>query len=288
MTPEWKIKDFTKQVALYTHPRSPLVNCVNERQGVPPDYPTSDPTSTTFSRSDTVVEIDEDLYSTKKGQAPKHRNDQREASPTLIKPKSKKEGCNEVSRELTIDGPEGREREEGLAPYPKTLIQRRKWLSHNRSRWVSYRDIPKRVWGTNGIKRRRGLVRRGRAALSSRIEGSLRFCFTHGHREKERGDLQSMLSAKSFVSKCRKFRKDREDDRRGENRNKTSHPAEQRNGVSSSHIFPYQADEVIGGDSVNAIKSRLLAKTPSPSFYEIEQARIDAQDRFEVKVEIIR
>ncbi|KAK4339047.1 hypothetical protein RND71_040509 [Anisodus tanguticus] len=62
----------------------------------------------------------------------------------------------------------------------------------------------------------------------------------------------------------------------------------QRNGASSSHIFPYQADEVIGGDSVNAIKSRLLAKTPSPSFYEIEQARIDAQDRFEVNVEIIR
>ncbi|KAK4337500.1 hypothetical protein RND71_043827 [Anisodus tanguticus] len=79
-----------------------------------------------------------------------------------------------------------------------------------------------------------------------------------------------------------------EDDRRGENRNSTSDPAEQRNGASSSHIFPYQADEVIGGDSVNAIKSRLLAKTPSPSFYEIEQARIDAQDRFEVKVEIIR
>ncbi|KAK4343793.1 hypothetical protein RND71_036887 [Anisodus tanguticus] len=79
-----------------------------------------------------------------------------------------------------------------------------------------------------------------------------------------------------------------EDDRLGENRNKTSDPAEQRNCASSSHIFPYQAVEVIGGDSVNAIKCRLLAKTPSPSFYEIEQARIDAQDRFEVKVEIIR
>lgn len=26
---------------------------------------------------------------------------------------------------------DGRKREEGLAPYPKTLIQRRKWVSHN-------------------------------------------------------------------------------------------------------------------------------------------------------------
>ncbi|KAL8504589.1 hypothetical protein ACS0TY_015957 [Phlomoides rotata] len=39
--------------------------------------------------------------------------------------------------------------------------------------------------------------------------------------------------------------------------------------------YPYQADEVIGGDSVNAIKSRLLAKTPSPSFEEIERAIFD-------------
>nr|QUV77415.1 ATPase subunit 1 [Dolichandrone spathacea] len=52
--------------------------------------------------------------------------------------------------------------------------------------------------------------------------------------------------------------------------------------------YPYQADEVIGGDSVHAIQSRLLANNPSPSFEEIERARIDAQDRFEVKVEIIR
>lgn len=52
--------------------------------------------------------------------------------------------------------------------------------------------------------------------------------------------------------------------------------------------YPYQADEVIGGDSVQSIQSRLLAKDPSPSFEAIERARIDAEDRFEVKVEIIR
>lgn len=52
--------------------------------------------------------------------------------------------------------------------------------------------------------------------------------------------------------------------------------------------YPYQADEVIGGDSISVIQSRLLANNPSPSFEEIERARIDAQDRFEVKVNIIR
>lgn len=64
--------------------------------------------------------------------------------------------------------------------------------------------------------------------------------------------------------------------------------------------YPYPGDEVVGGDSVNSIQSRLLAaKFPypstssfeeiiNPSFAEIERARIDAQDRFEVKVNIIR
>lgn len=45
---------------------------------------------------------------------------------------------------------------------------------------------------------------------------------------------------------------------------------------------------MIGGDSVRAIQSRLLANNPSPSFHQIEQARIAAQDLFEVKVEVIR
>lgn len=49
--------------------------------------------------------------------------------------------------------------------------------------------------------------------------------------------------------------------------------------------YPYQPDEMIGGDCVNAIQHRLLAKYSSPSS---EQAKIDAEDLFEIKVEIIR
>lgn len=52
--------------------------------------------------------------------------------------------------------------------------------------------------------------------------------------------------------------------------------------------FPYDPDEVIGGDSVNSIKQRLLRRYASPSPQEIEIALLDAQDLFEVKVEIIR
>nr|WDY31118.1 cytochrome c oxidase subunit 2 [Cuscuta australis]DAZ89645.1 TPA_asm: cytochrome c oxidase subunit 2 [Cuscuta australis] len=46
--------------------------------------------------------------------------------------------------------------------------------------------------------------------------------------------------------------------------------------AASPPPYPYQPDEVIGGDSVQAIQSRLLANKPSPSFDEIERARIDA------------
>ncbi|KAL0294417.1 UNVERIFIED_CONTAM: putative mitochondrial protein [Sesamum angustifolium] len=45
---------------------------------------------------------------------------------------------------------------------------------------------------------------------------------------------------------------------------------------------------MVGGDSVRAIQSRLLSNSPEPSFEEIQRAHIDAQDRFEVKVEILR
>lgn len=45
---------------------------------------------------------------------------------------------------------------------------------------------------------------------------------------------------------------------------------------------------MIGGDSVLSIQRRLLAKDPSPSAEVIQQARIDAEDLFEVKVEIFR
>lgn len=52
--------------------------------------------------------------------------------------------------------------------------------------------------------------------------------------------------------------------------------------------YPYQPDEVIGGDSVQSIQRRLLAKYSCPSAEVIRQAEIEAQDLFEVKVEIIR
>jgi len=52
--------------------------------------------------------------------------------------------------------------------------------------------------------------------------------------------------------------------------------------------YPYQPDEVIGGDSIHAIERRLLAGQEFPDHFELEQARRNAQDLFEVKVEIIR
>ncbi|KAK7809270.1 succinate dehydrogenase subunit 3 (mitochondrion) [Quercus suber] len=52
--------------------------------------------------------------------------------------------------------------------------------------------------------------------------------------------------------------------------------------------YPYTDTEVIGGDSVSAIQLRLLGKYASPSAAIIEMARLEAQDLFEVKVEIIK
>jgi hypothetical protein len=52
--------------------------------------------------------------------------------------------------------------------------------------------------------------------------------------------------------------------------------------------YQYQPDEVIGGDCVNSIQHRLLQKAPFPSSEMIEMARIQAEDLFEVKVEIIK
>lgn len=43
-----------------------------------------------------------------------------------------------------------------------------------------------------------------------------------------------------------------------------------------------------GDDSVESIQLRLLSGFPSPSAHDIDMARIQAQDLFEVKVEIIR
>jgi hypothetical protein len=52
--------------------------------------------------------------------------------------------------------------------------------------------------------------------------------------------------------------------------------------------YPYQPDEVIGGDCVLSIERRLLAKDSNPSSEDIQMARIHAEDLFEVKVEIIK
>lgn len=51
--------------------------------------------------------------------------------------------------------------------------------------------------------------------------------------------------------------------------------------------YPYQPDQVIGGDSVNSIQSRLLANEPLPSPERCQLARFDAEDLFEVKVAIV-
>lgn len=52
--------------------------------------------------------------------------------------------------------------------------------------------------------------------------------------------------------------------------------------------YPYQPDEMIGGDCVLSIQRRLLAKYDSPEYEVIKLARIKAEDLFEVKVEILK
>lgn len=52
--------------------------------------------------------------------------------------------------------------------------------------------------------------------------------------------------------------------------------------------FPYHDADIIGGDSVLSIQERLLAKNPSPSLQDYRLARLDAEDLFEIKVDIIR
>lgn len=52
--------------------------------------------------------------------------------------------------------------------------------------------------------------------------------------------------------------------------------------------YPYQPDEVIGGDSVLSIQRRILSQYQEPSAHIIQQAEMDAEDLFEVKVDIIR
>nr|VDD25145.1 unnamed protein product [Brassica rapa] len=45
---------------------------------------------------------------------------------------------------------------------------------------------------------------------------------------------------------------------------------------------------MIGGDSVEAIERRLLAQFAYPSYEDIQLAHIQAEDLFEVKVEIVK
>lgn len=52
--------------------------------------------------------------------------------------------------------------------------------------------------------------------------------------------------------------------------------------------FPYEPDQVIGGDSVLSIQQRLLSNKVFPAYEVIRIARLEAQDLFEVKVEIIQ
>ncbi|KAK1405982.1 hypothetical protein QVD17_42305 [Tagetes erecta] len=50
----------------------------------------------------------------------------------------------------------------------------------------------------------------------------------------------------------------------------------------------FESDEMIGGDSVSSIQRRLLSSEPFPSAEEMGFARIQAEDLFEVKVQIIQ
>ncbi|XP_076941917.1 uncharacterized protein LOC143611621 [Bidens hawaiensis] len=59
-------------------------------------------------------------------------------------------------------------------------------------------------------------------------------------------------------------------------------------GPASPGRFPYEADQLIGGDSVSSIQRRLLASKPFPSAEEIDFAHMQAEDLFKVKVHIIR
>lgn len=65
-------------------------------------------------------------------------------------------------------------------------------------------------------------------------------------------------------------------------------PGGEEAGPSRIVPYPYDRDEMIGGNSVRSIQSRLLYSNPLPSAHEIEMARIQAEDLFEVKAEIIK
>lgn len=65
-------------------------------------------------------------------------------------------------------------------------------------------------------------------------------------------------------------------------------PGEAEAGPSHVVHFPYDEEEVIGGDCVLSIRQRLLGHNPNPSAEAIYFAQLDAQDLFEIKVDIVR
>lgn len=70
--------------------------------------------------------------------------------------------------------------------------------------------------------------------------------------------------------------------------NQVASPGEEAGPSNPVVPYPYQPDEVIGGDCVLSIERRLLAKDSFPSSEVIRMARIQAEDLFEVKVEILK
>ena len=74
--------------------------------------------------------------------------------------------------------------------------------------------------------------------------------------------------------------------------NPVASPGEEAGPSNPVRPFPYHDDDLIGGDSVRAIEQRfverLKAKKPSPSLEDYRLARIQAEDQFEVQVDIIQ
>nr|AOT98978.1 hypothetical protein [Oryza rufipogon]ATA66825.1 hypothetical protein [Oryza sativa Indica Group] len=52
--------------------------------------------------------------------------------------------------------------------------------------------------------------------------------------------------------------------------------------------YPYPVDEIIGGDCVQSIQRRILGANLNPSAHDMQMSRIQAEDLFELKVQIIR
>lgn len=75
---------------------------------------------------------------------------------------------------------------------------------------------------------------------------------------------------------------------RGTQRTSENPAPEEEEGPPPVNPYPYQPDEVIGGDSVESVQRRLLSKYAFPSAEVIDQSRMEAEDLFEVKVDIIR